>query len=83
MLRALDAALQTTRTEAITVRRTGLIVEHLLPQQWELTWPLVREEGESEDDYAERCECSHAAWRAEMVGVAPFDHGRKAIRVGP
>lgn len=53
ILYALDAALQTSKTESYTLKK-GLTVEHLLPQHWKAHWPMGVNEGEEPSEFAER-----------------------------
>ncbi|NRD64162.1 DUF262 domain-containing protein [Corallococcus exiguus] len=41
LLRALDEALRTAKTEKVTVDG-DLSIEHVMPQQWEANWPLSK-----------------------------------------
>lgn len=53
VLRAIDTAMQTKKTEGYTLKK-GLTIEHLLPQHWEKHWPLTQGERESDDAFEER-----------------------------
>jgi uncharacterized protein with ParB-like and HNH nuclease domain len=53
LLRGLDAALHTKKTEAYILKK-GLTVEHLLPQHWEKHWPIPRDHDEDDMAYEKR-----------------------------
>lgn len=54
LLRTLDAALHGKNTEPYHLK-SGLTVEHLLPQHWESpSWPLRPAKNETPEEYAER-----------------------------
>lgn len=53
VLRALDAALHTSKTEKYWLK-VSLTIEHLLPQNWEAHWPMPPMAGESADAYIAR-----------------------------
>lgn len=53
VLRAIDTAMQTKKTEGYILKK-GLTIEHLLPQHWEKHWPLTQGERESDEAFEER-----------------------------
>lgn len=53
LLRALDDALHTPKTEKYSLKES-LTIEHIMPQHWGVHWPLPKIEGETPEEYVER-----------------------------